>query len=40
MSQPLYLGQIKRSLGAKNDENMEIEIFSQNIAQLANIEDS
>ena len=40
MSQPLYLGQIKRSLGAKNDENMEIEIFSQNVAQLANIEDS
>ena len=40
MSQPLYLGQIKRSLAAKNDENMEIEIFSQNIAQLPKIEDS
>ena len=40
MSQPLYLGQIKRSLGAKNDENMEIEIFSQNIAQLPKVEDS
>ncbi len=40
MSRPLYLGQIKRSLAAKNDENMEVEIFSQNIAQLPKIEDS
>ena len=40
MSQPLYLGQIKRSLAAKDDENMEIEIFSQNIAKLPKIEDS
>lgn len=39
MSQPLYLGQIKRSLGTKNDEEMEIEIFSQNIAQLPKIEE-
>ena len=39
MSRPLYLGQIKRSLGAKNDDNMEIEIFSQNIAQLPKIEE-
>ncbi|MGK7937892.1 MAG: Ycf51 family protein [Xenococcaceae cyanobacterium] len=40
MSQPLYLGQIKRSLAAKDDENMEVEIFSQNIAKLPRIEDS
>lgn len=39
MSQPLYLGQIKRSLGTQNDEEMEIEIFSQNIEQLPKIED-
>ncbi len=39
MSQPLYLGQIKRSLFTKNDENTEIELFSQNIAQLPQIED-
>ena len=39
MSQPLYLGQIKRSLFTKNDENTEIDLFSQNIAQLPQIED-
>lgn len=39
MSQPLYLGQIKRSLFTKNDENTEIELFSQNVAQLPQIED-
>ncbi|MGK7950154.1 MAG: Ycf51 family protein [Xenococcaceae cyanobacterium] len=39
MSEPLYLGQIKRSLFTKNDENTEIDLFSQNIAQLPQIED-
>lgn len=39
MSQPLYLGQVKRSLFNRNDEEMEIEIFSENIAQLPKIED-
>lgn len=38
-SKPLYLGQIKRSIGNKNDENMEIEIFNENIAQLPKVED-
>jgi hypothetical protein len=34
LSQPLYLGQVKRSLVARDDENLEIEIFPKNIAQL------
>lgn len=38
-SQPLYLGQIKRSLFVRNDEEMEIEIFSKNVAQLPKLED-
>ncbi len=38
MSQPLYLGQIKRSLATKNDDNEEVEIFSENIAQLPKVE--
>ena len=38
-SQPLYLGQIRRSLGTKNDEDMEIQLFSQNIAKLPRMED-
>ncbi|AFZ34893.1 Protein of unknown function DUF2518 [Stanieria cyanosphaera PCC 7437] len=34
ISVPLYLGQIKRSLSSREDDNMQIEIFTQNIAQL------
>jgi Protein of function (DUF2518) len=34
VSKPLYLGQIKRSLYNRDDEQAEIEIFSQNLAQL------
>lgn len=34
ISVPLYLGQVKRSLSAREDENMQIEIFTQNVAQL------
>ena len=39
MSQPLYLGQVKRSLVIKNDDSMEVEIFGQNVAQLPKTED-
>jgi hypothetical protein len=34
VSQPLYLGQVRRSLGSRLDDNLEIEIFSRNVAQL------
>lgn len=34
VSQPLVLGQIKRSLSARDDEKMEIEIYANNLAQL------
>jgi hypothetical protein len=34
VSQPLYLGQVKRSLSVRDDENLEIEVFSRNVAQL------
>lgn len=34
VSQPLVLGQIKRSLEARNDEQMEIEIYRDRLAQL------
>lgn len=34
ITKPLYLGQIKRSLSSRKDENMEIQIFSENLAQL------
>lgn len=34
ISKPLYLGQIKRSLAQRNDEQMEIEIYPENLAQL------
>ena len=34
VSKPLYLGQVKRSLGTRDDDKMEIEVFSENVAQL------
>jgi hypothetical protein len=34
VSAPLYLGQAKRSLASRNDDQMKIEIFSKNLAKL------
>lgn len=34
MSKPLYLGQIKRSLTKRNDEQMQLDIFPDKLAQL------
>ena len=34
ISQPLYLGQVKRSLANRNDEQMAIEIYQEKLAQL------
>ena len=34
VSQPLYLGQVKRSLAQRQDDNMEIEIYPDKLAQL------
>ncbi|MGK7875751.1 MAG: Ycf51 family protein [Xenococcaceae cyanobacterium] len=34
VSQPLYLGQVKRSLVTREDDQMEVEVFSENFAQL------
>lgn len=34
MSKPLYIGQVKRSLANRNDEQMAIEIYQENLAQL------
>ncbi|PSO82785.1 MAG: hypothetical protein BRC44_01695 [Cyanobacteria bacterium QS_4_48_99] len=34
VSKPLYLGQVKRSLASREDENMKIEVFSERFAQL------
>jgi hypothetical protein len=34
VSQPLLLGEVKRSMALREDDAMEIEIFSQNLAQL------
>lgn len=35
VSEPLLLGEVKRSMALQEDENLEIEIFSQNLAQLS-----
>lgn len=37
VSQPLYLGEVKRSLGSRKEENLEINIFSENLAQLPKV---
>ncbi len=34
ISRPLYLGQIRRSLFSREDDNMEVKIFTENLAQL------
>ncbi|VXD22960.1 Ycf51-like protein [Planktothrix serta PCC 8927] len=34
VSQPLYLGQVKRSVMEQEDKNLEIQIFKQNFARL------
>jgi hypothetical protein len=34
VSQPLYLGQVKRSLASREDKNLDIEIYSEKLAQL------
>jgi len=34
VSEPLYLGQIKRSLSVRNDPNMETTIYRENLARL------
>ncbi|MBV8885751.1 MAG: Ycf51 family protein [Chroococcidiopsidaceae cyanobacterium CP_BM_RX_35] len=35
VSQPLYLGQVKRSLDNRNDEQMAIEIYQDKLARIA-----
>ncbi|MEC4892172.1 MAG: Ycf51 family protein [Oscillatoria sp. PMC 1051.18] len=35
LSQPLYLGQVRRSLSDRNDDELALEIFSESFAQLA-----
>ena len=34
LTKPLYLGQVKRSLGRREDDKMAVEVFSENVAQL------
>jgi hypothetical protein len=34
LSQPIYLGRVKRSLSLRNDPNIEIEVFSDQFAKL------
>jgi hypothetical protein len=34
LSKPLYLGRVKRSLSLRNDPNIEIEVFSEQFAQI------
>ena len=34
LSKPLFLGQVKRSLAVREDENMQVELFRQNFAEL------
>ncbi len=34
VSKPLFLGQVKRSLATRDDENMAVEIYSESFAQL------
>ena len=36
VSQPVYLGQVKRSLLQRQDENMEVEVFTDNLALISN----
>jgi len=34
MTKPLYLGQVKRSLAKRDDEQMAVDIYQENLAQL------
>ncbi len=34
VSKPLYLGQVKRSLATRDDQQMQVETFPENIAQI------
>ena len=34
ISQPLYLGQVRRSLASRDDQQMDVEIYPENLAQL------
>ncbi len=34
VSEPLYLGEVKRSLSQREDENIDIKIFPENLAKL------
>ncbi|MEA5535468.1 Ycf51 family protein [Crocosphaera sp. XPORK-15E] len=36
LSIPLYLGEVKRSLSVKKDDNLQIEVFQESLAQLPN----
>jgi hypothetical protein len=38
ISKPLFLGQVKRSLLVREDENMQVEIFQPNLAQLKEVQ--
>jgi hypothetical protein len=35
VSQPLYLGRVKRSLNLRNDPNIEVEVFADKFAELS-----
>ena len=36
-TKPLYLGQVRRSLSQRDDENIKVELFSENIALLSQV---
>lgn len=36
VSLPLYLGKVQRSLASREDKNLEVEIYSENLAKLTN----
>jgi hypothetical protein len=38
ISVPLYLGQVKRSLSSRDDEEMQIDIYEKNLEKLSNVE--
>ncbi len=37
ITKPLYLGEVRRSLSQRDDDNMEVKLFSENIALLPEI---
>ncbi len=39
ISKPLYLGQVRRSLSDRDDDNMQVEIFAKNLEQLPQTRD-